>query len=209
MHCTYRVNISRHGSGQGVVLSVAPAVLVCATAVLITLRFLSTDINRLTQTNANHSSVAHAVSSTGASGQGSSASSKSNMNARILIISAGEEQSEGYVSLMNCIFSAQKSVRLRLTPQSLWSPQRVISLPFSLQRIMIDVCKVSGGEAIFLQQAAHLTGGIYLRAQHSSALLQYLLVRSSLSNILFTSRLCTDTVPSHLSDVIPSCATDA
>jgi hypothetical protein len=40
------------------------------------------------------------------------------MNARILIISAGEEQSEGYVSLMNCIFSAQKSVRLRLTPQS-------------------------------------------------------------------------------------------
>lgn len=81
--------------------------------------------------------------------------------------------------------------------------------PFSLQRIMIDVCKVSGGEAIFLQQAAHLTGGIYLRAQHSSALLQYLMVRSSLSNTLFTSRLCTDAMTSHLSDDVPSCATDA
>lgn len=44
---------------------------------------------------------------------------------------------------------------------------------------MIDVCKVSGGDAIFLQQAAHLTGGIFLRTQHRSSLLQYLMVRTS------------------------------
>ena len=31
-------------------------------------------------------------------------------NARILIVSASEEESSGYVSLMNCIFSAQKAV---------------------------------------------------------------------------------------------------
>lgn len=55
--------------------------------------------------------VAHAVSASGASAQGTSQSGKSGTNARILVISAGEEQSEGYVSLMNCIFSAQKAVR--------------------------------------------------------------------------------------------------
>lgn len=49
----------------------------------------------------------------------------------------------------------------------------------SLQRIIIDVCKLAGSEAIFLQQASHLTGGTYLRIPKRSALLQYLMVSST------------------------------
>ncbi|CED85567.1 RNA polymerase II transcription initiation/nucleotide excision repair factor TFIIH, subunit TFB4 [Phaffia rhodozyma] len=80
------------------------------------------------------------------------AAENASYNSRILVVSASEEESSGYVSLMNCIFSAQKA------------------------RIMIDVCKVTGSDAIFLQQAAHLTGGIYLRTPKRTALLQYLMM---------------------------------
>ena len=41
----------------------------------------------------------------------------------------------------------------------------------------MDACMLSGGESTFLQQATHLTGGIYLRPKQKAALLQYLLVR--------------------------------
>ncbi len=48
-----------------------------------------------------------------------------------------------------------------------------------LQRteVVIDACMLSGSESTFLQQATHLTGGIYLRPKLRGALLQYLLVR--------------------------------
>ena len=42
---------------------------------------------------------------------------------------------------------------------------------------MIDACMLSGSDSTFLQQATHLTGGIYLRPRLRGALLQYLLVR--------------------------------
>ena len=47
-----------------------------------------------------------------------------------------------------------------------------------LQRseVVIDACMLSGSESTFLQQATHLTGGIYLRPRLRGALLQYLLV---------------------------------
>ena len=77
---------------------------------------LSSDINRLSQASPSMSTVAHAVSASGASGQ---QPGKSGANARILVISAGEEPSEGYVSLMNCIFSAQKAVRRSAMSQRL------------------------------------------------------------------------------------------
>lgn len=47
----------------------------------------------------------------------------------------------------------------------------------SLQKVTIDVCKIYGTDTVFLQQAAHLTGGSYLYLEHRDALLQYLIVR--------------------------------
>jgi transcription initiation factor TFIIH subunit 3 len=55
-------------------------------------------------------------------------------------------------------------------------------LPFFLalscqQKVTIDACQIYGGETVFLQQAAHLTGGSYLLPERRDALLQYLTVR--------------------------------
>ncbi|KAH9040730.1 transcription factor Tfb4 [Lactarius pseudohatsudake] len=59
-------------------------------------------------------------------------------DARILILSVSPDLSASYIPVMNSIFSAQKL------------------------RVTIDVCKVYGEETVFLQQAAHLTGGSYI-----------------------------------------------
>lgn len=71
---------------------------------------------------------------------------------RIVILSVTEDESSQYVAIMNCIFSAQKA-----------------SIP-------IDVCKVYGPDAVFLQQACHLTSGSYYRLARRAGLLQYLLM---------------------------------
>ena len=42
--------------------------------------------------------------------------------------------------------------------------------------VVIDACMVGSRDSAFLQQAAHLTGGLYLRPPRPAALLQYLLV---------------------------------
>ncbi|KAI8060941.1 TFIIH subunit Tfb4/p34 [Gongronella butleri] len=70
---------------------------------------------------------------------------------RICILSVSPDASQQYISLMNCIFSAQK-----------------MALP-------VDVCRIFGDETAFLQQAASITGGIYVKADNPRALLQYLL----------------------------------
>ena len=41
---------------------------------------------------------------------------------------------------------------------------------------MVDACMLGSTDSTFLQQATHLTGGIYMRPKQRSALLQYLLV---------------------------------
>ncbi|GAA5967877.1 hypothetical protein JCM8115_000389 [Rhodotorula mucilaginosa] len=71
---------------------------------------------------------------------------------RIVILSVTQDASTQYVPIMNCIFSAQKN------------------------NIQIDVCKVHGADAVFLQQACHLTGGAYFRLQRRAGLLQYLMM---------------------------------
>lgn len=63
---------------------------------------------------------------------------------------------------MNCIFSAQK-----------------VAIP-------IDVCKVFGPDAVFLQQASHLTGGGYYRLERRAGLLQYLMVSRALHSAMGT-----------------------
>lgn len=70
---------------------------------------------------------------------------------RILVLSATPDVSAQYVPMMNCIFSAQK------------------------QGIHVDVCKLLGGETVFLHQACHLTGGHYYRIPSLDGLLQTLM----------------------------------
>lgn len=81
---------------------------------------------------------------------------------------------------MNTIFSAQKQVRLapRLSCSACVTFDALVSLSAHSRRqsIPLDAC-VLAEESSFLQQAAHLTGGVYLRPQRQAALSQYLLVR--------------------------------
>lgn len=48
---------------------------------------------------------------------------------------------------------------------------------FAAQRcgVLIDACYLGASQSAFLQQAAHLTGGLYLRPARPAGLLQYLL----------------------------------
>ncbi|KAH9979168.1 TFIIH subunit Tfb4/p34 [Russula compacta] len=71
---------------------------------------------------------------------------------RILILSVSPDLSASYIPVMNSIFSAQKL------------------------KVTIDVCKVFGEETVFLQQAAHLTGGSYIYLERRDAFLQYLMM---------------------------------
>ncbi|GAA6006117.1 TFIIH/NER complex subunit TFB4 [Rhodotorula paludigena] len=71
---------------------------------------------------------------------------------RIVVLSVTPDASSQYVPIMNCIFTAQKN------------------------NIQIDVCKVYGPDAVFLQQASHLTSGAYYKLERRAALLQYLLM---------------------------------
>lgn len=57
-----------------------------------------------------------------------------------------------YIATMNAIFAAQRG------------------------RIRIDSCYLGPQQSAFLQQAAHLTGGTYLRPARPAGLLQYLLM---------------------------------
>lgn len=45
------------------------------------------------------------------------------------------------------------------------------------KKATIDVCQIYGPNTVFLQQAAHLTGGSYIFLERRDALLQYLIAR--------------------------------
>ncbi|KAI0645700.1 transcription factor Tfb4 [Trametes meyenii] len=85
---------------------------------------------------------------TSSGGEGAAAS----IDPRILILSVSPDQSSTYIPIMNSIFSAQKL------------------------KVTIDVCKIFGAENVFLQQAAHLTGGAYVQVEKPDALLQYMMM---------------------------------
>jgi transcription initiation factor TFIIH subunit 3 len=71
---------------------------------------------------------------------------------RILILSVSPDLSTAYIPIMNAIFSAQKL------------------------KVTIDAGQILGPDTVFLQQAAHLTGGSYLYLPETSALIQYLIM---------------------------------
>lgn len=111
-------------------------------------------INRLNLSSSSSSTTASSSSSSSNSQSKSSETSNIRVQPRILILSVTQDAPNSYVPIMNCIFTAQKS------------------------NIQIDVVKVLGKDAVFLQQASHLTSGTYYRLPSSSpksSLLQYLL----------------------------------
>jgi hypothetical protein len=63
------------------------------------------------------------------------------------------------------------------------SPSTENSLDPLSQKITIDVCQLYGSDTIFLQQAAHLTGGSYIFLERRDALLQYLIVSNTISDM--------------------------
>ncbi|KAF9338154.1 RNA polymerase II transcription factor B subunit 4 [Podila minutissima] len=84
---------------------------------------------------------------------------------RILVLTVSPDSSSDYIPIMNCIFSAQKA------------------------NIPIDVCKIWGEDAVFLQQAAHITEGIYIRLDDPHGLLQILMF-SFLPDVFSRNYLC-------------------
>ncbi|KAH9858713.1 transcription factor Tfb4 [Lenzites betulinus] len=78
--------------------------------------------------------------------------SATSVDPRILVLSVSPDQSSTYIPIMNSIFSAQKL------------------------KVTIDICKIFGAENVFLQQAAHLTGGAYVQVEKTDALLQYMMM---------------------------------
>ncbi|GAA5853320.1 hypothetical protein JCM3766R1_001320 [Sporobolomyces carnicolor] len=100
------------------------------------------------------------TSSSSSSSRGSSATDSGGnvrVQPRILILSVTPDEPAQYVPIMNCIFTAQKT------------------------GISIDCLKILGkSDSTFLQQATHLTSGIYYKLPSHGAtrsgLLQYLLV---------------------------------
>lgn len=92
-------------------------------------------------------------------GQASLTPSSAKLRSRVLIFSLCPDQSSSYVSMMNGIFSTQK------------------------QAIPVDACVLADQDSLFLQQASHLTKGVYGRVpmQNQHALLQYLMVRTRTS----------------------------
>ncbi|KAJ2453076.1 RNA polymerase II transcription factor B subunit 4 [Coemansia sp. RSA 2336] len=63
---------------------------------------------------------------------------------RILVLSAGQDSPHSYIPLMNTIFAAQK------------------------MSVLIDICRVFGQDSVFLQQAAEITNGNYLKVDTNS-----------------------------------------
>lgn len=69
---------------------------------------------------------------------------------RILCLQGSPDGPQQYVAVMNAIFSAQRSM------------------------VPVDSCIVGSQHSAFLQQASHITGGIYLKPQQPEGLFQFL-----------------------------------
>mmetsp|Transcript_8198 Transcript_8198/g.20720 ORF Transcript_8198/g.20720 Transcript_8198/m.20720 type:complete len:312 (+) Transcript_8198:269-1204(+) len=74
---------------------------------------------------------------------------------RILCLQGSEDSASQYIPMMNAIFSAQR-----------------VGIP-------IDSCLLGCDDSAFLQQAAHITGGLYYKPRRGDTLVQHLLSVSS------------------------------
>lgn len=113
------------------------------------------------------------------------------ISSRILIIKASDDNSSQYLALMNSVFTAQK---LHVPIDTC-----VLSLPQQSDNLSGRCGPSSLGHSSLLQQAADLTGGIYLQVPRVSGLLQYLLSVFLPSSKMRTSLLLPDSRSSGLS----------
>eukprot|EP01103_Thecamoeba_quadrilineata_P010985 TRINITY_DN2518_c0_g1_i1.p1 TRINITY_DN2518_c0_g1~~TRINITY_DN2518_c0_g1_i1.p1 ORF type:complete len:237 (-),score=28.37 TRINITY_DN2518_c0_g1_i1:32-742(-) len=79
------------------------------------------------------------------------AKDKPRIKPRMFVLTVSPDVPAQYVAIMNCIFSAQK------------------------EDIPVDSCVLHSQDSPFLQQASHITSGIYLKPPRQEVLLQYLL----------------------------------
>eukprot|EP00252_Welwitschia_mirabilis_P025541 TRINITY_DN8015_c0_g1_i2.p1 TRINITY_DN8015_c0_g1~~TRINITY_DN8015_c0_g1_i2.p1 ORF type:complete len:142 (-),score=15.43 TRINITY_DN8015_c0_g1_i2:546-971(-) len=70
----------------------------------------------------------------------------------ILCLQGSSDGPQQYVAVMNSIFSAQSVM------------------------VPIDACIVGSQHSAYLQQASHITGGVYLKPQHIEGLFQFLIM---------------------------------
>jgi len=97
---------------------------------------------------------------------------------RVLCLLGSPDPPRQYVAVMNAIFSAQRL------------------------GACIDACAIGAQDSAMLQQAAHLTGGLYLRPPRPEGLLQYLL---SVFAVDVASRASLRTAPPPSVDFRASC----
>lgn len=98
-------------------------------------------------------------------------------HARILVVRAADDASVQYLSLMNAVFTAQKLgvlVDACIIPPTKMLSRSDDSLRKGSSSAPAAVLQASNNSSLF-QQAADLTGGIYLRIPRPAGLLQYLL----------------------------------
>lgn len=83
---------------------------------------------------------------------------------RLLVFQVSTDVSAQYISVMNAIFSAQRMVRHNDCKNHI------------IQGATIDACILSTEDSAFMQQAAYITEGVYMKPLSQEGLLQYLLV---------------------------------
>lgn len=97
---------------------------------------------------------------------------KDNFHARILVVRAADDDSSQYLSLMNAVFTAQK---LGILIDACIIPPTRMSNPAEEHLRQSSTALQESGHSSLFQQAAELTGGIYLRIPNPPGLIQYLL----------------------------------
>ncbi|KAJ3381735.1 RNA polymerase II transcription factor B subunit 4 [Lobulomyces angularis] len=73
------------------------------------------------------------------------------VNSRIIIVSVSPDIPSQYITIMNNIFCAQRLM------------------------IKMDICKLLNEDSVFLQQAAYLTSGVYVKVEYPERLIHYLM----------------------------------
>lgn len=118
-------------------------------ALTYTNRLLHVDQSISTTTASAINSTASTMNSLGGSGNSGNALTTS-MHARVLIVTPNDTYESNYIAIMNSIFAAQK------------------------MKVPLDVAKLGGHQAPYLQQAADATNGVYLHIKEPQGLMQVL-----------------------------------
>lgn len=117
-------------------------------ALTYTNRLLHVDQSISTTTASAINSTASTMGSLG--GSNASTNTLTSMHARVLIVTPNDTYESNYIAIMNCIFAAQK------------------------MKVPLDVAKLGGNQAPYLQQAADATNGVYLHIKEPQGLMQML-----------------------------------